>query len=595
MRHKILKYSLFLGIILFTASGCKKLLEEQPRTGFTPSFFTTNDGIQGAISGIYSSFRGQWATQIWTQLFNSGTDESLRGGSVDNGAVHWFVYNNPVIRSNTNNYEGFWNTLFIDINTANGVLEYGANANIPAATKTQLLAQAKFLRGFCYFYLVTTFGQVPLHTTFSSSASAADAPAPLADLYAQIIKDFTEAAADLPNTPAPGTGKPATKSTALFLLSKTYLWRGWSTAAQANDNQQAYTIAKSIIDNKATYGLDLTPYFGNAFREGNEYGPEVLMVIDHTKDLKFGQNSAVGAGATSFSENKSNFFWKPNYPTIPANWPTNSGANVTVRDTRNGRPFVRLRPNTKYVMDVAFANRATDSRYDGTFQTVWLSNSTAESANGTTGATTPRGTLINGVDTAIWMADRVVTSTERARFKGIIFEPDHIPASTVKYTAAYFPSVRKFDDSTRGHMNDYSDRPYILFRFAEVYLIAAEAALRGGATLQDAANMINVLRTRAALKIGQTPAEYAAAVVAQQITAAQVTLDFLLDERTRELYAEDCRWWDLARTKKLVERVQLHNAEAAAGVQPFNMLRPIPQSQIDLVTEGPKYPQNTGY
>lgn len=595
MRHKILKYSLFLGIILFTASGCKKLLEEQPRTGFTPSFFTTNDGIQGAISGIYSSFRGQWATQIWTQLFNSGTDESLRGGSVDNGAVHWFVYNNAVIKSNTNNYEGFWNTLFIDINTANGVLEYGANANIPAATKTQLLAQAKFLRGFCYFYLVTTFGQVPLHTTFSSSASAADAPAPLADLYAQIIKDFTEAAADLPNVPAAGTGKPATKSTALFLLAKTYLWRGWSTAAQANDNQQAYTIAKGIIDNKGTYGLDLTPYFGNAFREGNEYGPEVMMVIDHTKDLKFGQNSPVGNGATNPPENKANFFWKPNYPTIPANWPTNSGAAVTLRDTRNGRPFVRLRPNTKYVMDVAFANRATDSRYDGTFQTVWLSNSVAESATGTTGATTPRGTLINGVDTAIWMADRVVTSTERARFKGIIFEPDHLTAATVKYTAAYFPSVRKFDDSTRGHMNDYSDRPYILFRFAEVYLIAAEAAIRGGATAQDAANMINVLRTRAALKIGQTPAEYAAAVVAQQITAAQVNIDFILDERTRELFAEDCRWWDLSRTKKLVERVQLHNAEAAAGVQPFNMLRPIPQSQIDLVTEGPKYPQNPGY
>jgi len=585
MKHKILVYSFIFCTILFAATGCNKLLEEQPRTGFTPSFFTTSDGIQGAIAGIYSSFRGQWATQIWTQLFNSGTDESLRGGSVDNGATHWFTYNNPVIKSNTNNYEGFWNTLFIDINTANGVLQYGVDADIPAATKTQLLAQAKFLRGFCYFYLVTTFGEVPLHTTFSTTASAADAPAPLADLYAQMIKDFMESAADLPNTPAAG----------LFLLAKTYLWRGWSSATQATDFTQAYTIAKSIIDNKATYGLNLLPSFSTVFREGQEYSSEVLMVIDHTKDLKFGQNSAVGAGATSFSENKSNFFWRPNYPTIPANWPTNTGANVCVRDIRNGRPFIRLKPNTKFVMDVAFTNRATDSRYDGTFQTVWLANSTPESGTGSTGVTTPRGTLINGVDTAIWMADRVVTAAERAAFKGIIFEPDHLAAATVKYTSAYFPSVRKFDDSTRGQMNDYSDRPYILFRFAEVYLIAAEAALKGGATLQDAANMINVLRTRAALKNKQTPAEYAVAVAAQQITAAQVTLDFILDERSRELFAEDCRWWDLSRTKKLVERVQLHNPEAAAGVQPFNMLRPIPQSQIDLVTEGPPYPQNPGY
>ncbi len=356
----------------------------------------------------------------------------------------------------------------------------------------------------------------------------------------------------------------------------------------------AATTAKAVIDAKATYGLDLLPYFGNAFREGNEYGPEVIMVIDHTKDLKFGQNSAVGGGATNGSENKSNFMWKPNYPTLNANYPAAGGANVTVRDIGNGRPFLRLRPNTKYVMDVAFANRATDSRYDGTFQTVWLANSVPESVKGTTGVTTPRGTLINNVDTAIWMIDRVVTSAERAAFKGVILEPDHLPAATVKYTSAFFPSVRKFDDSTRGHMNDYSDRPYILFRFAELYLIAAEAYIKDNKTAEAAA-MINVLRTRAAYKANQTPAQYTANVIAQQVTAGQMTVDFLLDERSRELYAEDTRWWDLSRTKKLVERVQLHNAEAAAGVQPFNMLRPIPQSQIDLVTEGPKYPQNAGY
>jgi starch-binding outer membrane protein, SusD/RagB family len=318
-------------------------------------------------------------------------------------------------------------------------------------------------------------------------------------------------------------------------------------------------------------------------------------VVDHTKDLKYGQNSAVGSGATSGSENKSNFMWRMNYPTINANYPATGGSNVTVRDINNGRPFQRIRPNTKYIMDVAFANRATDARYEGTFQTVWLSNSTSMSVRGTTGATTPRGTLINGVDTSIWMADRVVTPAERSAFKGIIFEPDHLAGSTVKYTASYYPSVKKFDDSTRGDQNDYSDRPYILFRFAELYLIAAEAAFKGGATAQDAANLINVIRTRAALKLNQTSAQYAAAVAAQQITAADITLDFILNERSRELFGEDTRWWDLSRTKKLVERVQLYNTEGAAGVQPYNMLRPIPQSQIDLVTEGPKYPQNPGY
>jgi starch-binding outer membrane protein, SusD/RagB family len=593
MKQKNKIFLLLCAAVLFTATGCKKILEEQPRSSIDPSYFKTPEGIQGGIAGIYSSFRGHWGTQIFTQLFSAGTDESLKGAAAD--VQHWFTYNNPLIKSTTNDYSGFWNGLFIDINTANGVLEYGANANMPAATKTQVLAQAKFLRAFCYFYLVTTFGEVPLHTTFNTNPSTADSRAPLADVYAQIITDLTEAAADLPNTPAAGTGKPAFKATALYLLAKTYLWRAWSSAALPTDFTSAYTTAKSVIDNKATYGLNLMPYFGDTFKEGNEYGPEVLMVIDHTKDLKFGQNSAPGSFASGPAENKSNFFWRPNYPTVNANYPAGGGASVCVRDIRNGRPFQRIRPNTKYIIDVAFANRATDSRFDGTFQTVFLSNSTQMAAVGTPGATTPRGQLINAVDTAIWFADRVVTPAERAAFKGIIFEPDHLPGATVKYTASYFPNLRKFNDSTRADLNDYSDRPFILFRFSDLYLIAAEAAFKGGATMQDAADMINVLRTRAALKLNQTPAEYAAAVIAQQITPAQVTLDFILDERSRELFAEDCRWWDLSRTKTLVARVQLYNTEGAAGVQAYNMLRPIPQQQIDLVTEGPAFPQNPGY
>lgn len=598
MKHKVFKYSLLLGIIFSIGTGCKKLLKEEPRTSFTPEFFKTADGIKGGINSIYANLRTHWGTQIFIQLFSGGTDEAIKGAAAD--VQHWFTFNNPVIKSNTNDYQGFFGAMFTNINTANGVLQYGADANIPAATKTQLLATAKFFRGFCYYYLVTTFGAIPLHTTFNTEAVAADAPAPLADIYAQIIKDLTEAAADLPNLPAAGTGKPVTKPVALYLLSKTYLWKGWSSAGSTADFTQAYTIAKSVIDNKATYNLDLLPYFGDVFKEGNEYGKEVLMVIDHTKDQKYGGNNAPGTGAGGPGANHSNFMWRPNYPNINANYPATGGASVTVRDINNGRPFQRIRPNTRYVLDVAFANRATDSRYEGTFQTVWLSNSTQMSVRGSTGATTPRGTLINGVDTSIWMADHLVTSAERTRFKGIIFEPEHLTQPDkapyyAPYTPSYYPSVRKFDDSTRADLNDYSDRPFILYRFAELYLIAAEAAIKGGATTADAAAMINVLRTRAARKQNQTTAEYNAAVAAQQVDAGQMTIDFILDERSRELFAEDTRWWDLSRTKKLVERVKLYNDEAKAGVQDFNMLRPIPQTQIDRVTEGPKYPQNPGY
>ena len=110
MKYKYIACLLFC-VTIVVASGCKKLLEEQPRISFAPSFFTTNDGIQGGIAGIYSSFRGQWGTQIFTQLFNTGTDESLKGAAAD--VQHWFTYNNSLIKSQANDYEGFWNTLFI--------------------------------------------------------------------------------------------------------------------------------------------------------------------------------------------------------------------------------------------------------------------------------------------------------------------------------------------------------------------------------------------------------------------------------------------------------------------------------------------------
>jgi hypothetical protein len=155
--------------------------------------------------------------------------------------------------------------------------------------------------------------------------------------------------------------------------------------------------------------------------------------------------------------------------------------------------------------------------------------------------------------------------------------------------------VKKFDDPFRTVVNDPSTRPVVLWRFSDVYLMAAEAAFKGGGTMQQAADMINVVRQRAAFRTTNSAAQNAAAVAAVTITPAQVTLDFILDERSREFYGEAMRWWDLVRTQSLVRRVTEWNPEAAPYIKPFHVLRPIPQDQIDRVTEGPAFPQNSGY
>jgi len=573
-----------LGFGLLIPGACKKILEEQPRAQLTPEFFATPGGIEGGVAAGYSDLRNLWGTENFTNICDGGTDEVLAGGSNNN--IYLFTYS-AVLSTSSNDFGALWNVFYEIINTENGVLKFGPAANMDATKKAQLLAQAKFLRAFCYFHLVETFGDVPLHLDFINTQSSADSRQPIADIYNAIIKDLSEASADLPNIPAANTGKPATKATALYLLAKTYLTRGWSSAAKSDDFQNAYNTANTIITNKATYGLGLWQNFADVNRKGNEYGQETFLVIDHNSDTKYGEYT-LNQAASGAKENKSNFYFRPNYPTVNANYPASGGNPVIDRDIANGRPFIRIRPNYPYTMQVAFADKVNDYRYERTFQTHWIANRTGSSAT-----TTPRGTLVAGVDTAIWMPNRVVTAAERSAFKGIIFEPP-ITGATTPYTAIIYPSMRKYDDSTRAFLNDASTRPFILFKFSEIYLIAAEAAFKTGDNV-NAAAMLNVLRQRAAFRPTNTAAQNAASVVAQTITPVQVTLDFILEERTRELYGEYMRWWDLVRTKTLVSRVQQYNPEATPGIKPYHILRPIPQQQIDLVTEGPKFPQNPGY
>lgn len=150
------------------------------------------------------------------------------------------------------------------------------------------------------------------------------------------------------------------------------------------------------------------------------------------------------------------------------------------------------------------------------------------------------------------------------------------------------------DPSRGSNFNDPSTRPVVLTRFSEVYLIGAEAYLQAG-DKQKAAELLNVIRQRAAFRKTNTSAQNTAAAEAMNITANDVTIDFILDERTRELHGEWMRRDDLVRTKSLVRRIKAWNPEAGPFIKDFHILRPIPQSQIDRTVEGPKFPQNEGY
>ncbi len=156
-----------------------------------------------------------------------------------------------------------------------------------------------------------------------------------------------------------------------------------------------------------------------------------------------------------------------------------------------------------------------------------------------------------------------------------------------------FPSLNKFADALRPDNQASGVRPFIAFRLAEDYLNAAEALLMKGER-GTAVDLINTLRMRAARQ-GATPAETEAHRQAMKITDAQLNLDFVLDEREREMVGEQTRWFDLKRTGTLLDRVKKHNPDAAKNIQPKHLVRPIPQDQIDRVSNPGDFPQNPGY
>jgi tetratricopeptide (TPR) repeat protein len=141
------------------------------------------------------------------------------------------------------------------------------------------------------------------------------------------------------------------------------------------------------------------------------------------------------------------------------------------------------------------------------------------------------------------------------------------------------PCVTKFDYYDEADPEGiWSDKDVYMFRLAETYLIKAEALYRKN-LLEQAADAINIVRVRAG---------------ATMISGADVDIDFILDERSRELFGEVPRRIDLTRTGKLIERVRLYNPHGGPNIQEHHVLLPIPQHAIDR-NSGYKLEQNSGY
>lgn len=563
-----MKKTIYLLSVLFSMtailSGCKKELTEENHSKLTEDFFSTPQGIESGLNAAYGGLRTLYGPEEGLEAFTSiGTDEFriANGNRTTNVANYNTSYN-----SGNEFSASIWDNCYKWINTCNGLVDFGANlTGLTEAVKLQKIAEAKYLRAFYYFTLVQLFGDVTLNKNFSNSPTTSANRDSKADVYNFIIADLKACITDLSPSPqlnALPNGR-ASVAAAKHLLAKVYLTRGYSSAAASTDFKDALDMAKGLIDQKSALAIGLMPDFADVFKPGNENKQEVLFNVQYSRDLTFGGSHA----------------WNHLY-VCPYD------AYLGERNLNDGRSYAWFRA-TKWVYETAFADKVNDSRYYKTFQSVWK----ASKALNQTGTGT-YAVKVNGIsydvaapkvslgDTAMVYPGYNMTINEIRAKKYYVFTPENYSDNRI------FPTMTKYLDPNRLVPNENSHRPIIVFRLAETYLIAAEAAFK----LQQpdvAASYINEVRKRAAAPGKQAQME---------IAAAAINIDFILDERTRELCAENVRWFDLVRTGKLVQRVQAYDDfEAKKNIQDFHVLRPIPLSQINAVTTGQPYPQNDGW
>ncbi len=562
-------YRLVICTGIFLCS-CNDLLNEENPSGLTSEVvYKTPAGFESLVNSAYATARHWYGKEDGYTLTEGGTDLWMQG--VDNRRIDLMTYNNlqgveamPPLSVNEIFLTRIWDRFYATINLINtGILHIGESGLSPELQVTRD-AELRFLRAFYYWHIVETWGDVHFTLEETTTVETTANRTPVETFYAQIFEDLNVAAANLPATTT-DFGR-VTKPAAEAFLARMHLTRG--------NNAEASALAQKVISD---YGFALVPKYSDLWSMTNLKNKEIVWSINYTVDLTASDLDPSNAfGGHPRGGHNGHMMFQMAYERSAV------GAIGLVRDIPNGRPFVRYMP-TLFLLNLF--DEKVDSRYNGSFQTVWKTN-TPKSYPKTVAGVTYNNNLALG-DTAIFATKYEVSDAVDAAKKYLIIDKSKMykEDGTFNNNSLYI-SLSKFLDPTRLTVAEVqSARDAFVIRLAEMYLIAAEAEFKLGNTTK-AAELINVVRTRAAVS-GKT--------AEMQVTAGNITLDFILDERAREFAGEQLRWFDLKRTGKLVERVQMHNPAAAPYVQPHHVNRPIPQKQIDAVTNKVEFTQNEGY
>lgn len=572
--------------------SCTEILEETPRSIFEPSFFQTEAGIRGGLTSMYAHLRWIYGQGYYYNTTLTGTDEATYAQSADLNFLVMDLSGQGVIDANNSRADALWGVAFSNINTANGVIEFASAAGVAPS----LVAEAHFFRAFDYFLLVQTFGGVPLdlgsgELAFNIRPSRTSVRNTVPEVYTRaIFPDLIKALENLPENPRlTGT---ATKNLARLYLAKAYLTYGWwlenprsiptYPVAQRVDPdgrspqwyfQQAYNLSLEAIENPGPYRLQDTYYDVNVAT--NDRNAEIMLFADRTESSEFFNGSSLTWSNGNAPDNFAGWMMTWNYTVLRSSRSATEWTNNVESVRREavqplGRPWIRMAPTLGAIRST-FADKHNDSRYDGTFTTVYRANTDRTPVVG--------GQIYNANLLPVGPGDAILTFLDDEPEQPVVYPTPFnlggnigagilpgradfvIPPSGISritYPGLWKLGPYRTDSGTSlGEPNAGSTRPFNIAKFSEFYLIAAEAAVKGATGPKSARELVNVLRARAGVwrwhnnGNQQLIADRSAEMIAA--TPAEIDINYILAERSREYFGEGYRWYDLIRTQKWEE------------------------------------------
>lgn len=553
-------------VIPFSFTSCNEdeLLKETPKDFYSPdNSYITNTHFKMAVNNLYYDVRYfMWGANddmryslIYATDFAYNATNYLPGqlGKL-NDYANVMVPNDPIMTL------GVWTNLYSMIKDANVIIDRlnSPQCQVIDADKKIFRSDAYFFRAFAYRTLAHLYGGVPLVLQEVTVPRRDLTRATRDEVYQQCATDLEYAAVNLPNIDKVKDGEISAQ-VAQHLLSEIYIsLKKWDLAVQTASSVISYPAVGLMKSRFGAQKNEPGDVYSDLFRVNN-----FNRASGNTEGLYVIQYDYLNAGSTNTLN--LNRFCLPSYEALSINGRTLFAGNT---DAKGGRGIGWLRPTSFFLYSIWSTDFNTDIRNSG--YNIVRDYQIDNPASPYFGKWMVKDGInkLSGVDTVRNWYPFVTKGARMSNYPSDIWQKN---ADGSAKKTVYGETLL-----TNAAASPFKD--WYLFRLAETYLLRAEAYI-GKGDLSKAADDINAIRTRA----NATP-----------ISSSQATLDFVLDERLRELSMEELRMVTLTRLGKLAERDKKYNPYSGKTIAEYHNLWPIPYSEIQRNIFG-KIEQNPGY